>query len=310
MQTRRIGSLEVSAVGLGTNNFGWRLDEKASAEVVHASLDAGITFFDTADVYARGLSETFLGRALGRNRHEVVIATKFGKPMGEGLEGAHPDYLRRAAEDSLRRLGTDYIDLYQLHAPDPEIPIEDTLGALDELVQAGKVREIGSSNFSAEQIEAAEKAARGARFVSVQNEYSLLEREPERGVLALCERLGQAFLPFFPLASGLLTGKFRRGEAAPEGTRIAEEERYGPLLTEGNLEAVERLIAFAEGRDRTILELAFSWLLARPAVASVIAGATSPEQVRANAAAAGWRLSEEELAEVDALAPPPSEIPA
>lgn len=303
MQTRRIGSLEVSAVGLGTNNFGWRLDEKASAQVVHAALDAGITFFDTADTYGKGLSETFLGRALGRNRHEVVIATKFGKPMDEHRRGAHPDYVRRAVDDSLRRLGTDHIDLYQLHAPDPDVPIEDTLGALDELVQAGKVREIGSSNFSAEQIQEAEDAARGARFASVQNEYSLLHREPERDVLPACERLGLAFLPYFPLASGLLTGKFRQGDAAPEGTRIAEEERYSSLLTEENLAVVERLIAFAEQRGRTVLELAFSWLLAQPTVASVIAGATRPDQVRANAAAAGWALSEDDLAEIDALAP-------
>ncbi|MET0397296.1 MAG: aldo/keto reductase [Longimicrobiaceae bacterium] len=301
---RKIGSLEVSVVGVGCNNFGTRIDAAATAQVVGAALDAGIQFFDTADVYGKGLSEEYLGRALGSRRGEVVIATKFGGAMDERRRGARPEYVRRAAEDSLRRLGTDYIDLYQIHRPDPEVPIADTLGALEELVRAGKVREIGSSNFSAAQLREAEAAARGgARFASVQNEYSLLHREPEAEVLPECERLGLAFLPYFPLASGLLTGKYRRDRAAPQGTRITEGSWRSDVLTDENLERVEGLIGWAESRGRTVLELAFSWLLARPAVASVIAGATSAAQVRSNAAAAGWALTDAELAEVDAIVP-------
>lgn len=302
MDTRRIGSLEVSVVGLGCNNFGRRLDSDATSAVVDAALDQGINFFDTADVYGGTKSEEFLGRALGQRREEVVIATKFGAKVDEQRMGARPEYVRQAAEESLRRLRTDRIDLYQLHRPDPEVPIEDTLGALDELVRAGKVREIGCSNFSAAQLRAAEAAARvgGARFVSVQNEYSLLHREAERDVLPECERLGIAFIPYFPLASGLLTGKYRKGQPAPEGSRL-QSRRGDSLLTDRNLAVVERLIEFSESRGHTILELAISWLLERPAVASVIAGATSPEQVRSNVAAAGWRLTEEELAEIDAI---------
>jgi aryl-alcohol dehydrogenase-like predicted oxidoreductase len=302
LDTRRIGSLEVSGVGLGCNNFGRRLDSEATSAVVDAALDEGINFFDTADVYGGTKSEEFLGRALGQRREEVVIATKFGAKVDEQRMGARPEYLRQAAEESLRRLRTDRIDLYQLHRPDPEVPIEDTLGALDELVRAGKVREIGCSNVSAAQLRAAEAAARvgGERFVSVQNEYSLLHREAERDVLPECERLGIAFIPYFPLASGLLTGKYRKGHTAPEGSRL-QSRRGDSLLTDRNLAVVERLIEFSESRGHTILELAISWLLERPAVASVIAGATSPEQVRSNVAAAGWRLTEEELAEIDAI---------
>jgi aryl-alcohol dehydrogenase-like predicted oxidoreductase len=304
MEKRRIGALEVSVVGIGCNNFGRRIDEAATKAVVDAALEAGINFFDTADIYGGdGRSEEFLGRALGPRRREVVIATKFGMKMDEERRGAHPDYVRRAAEDSLRRLGTDHIDLYQLHEPDPSVPIADTLGALDELVRAGKVREIGCSNFSAAQLREAEGAACGARFVSVQNEYSLLHREPEREVLAECGRLGLAFLPYFPLASGLLTGKYRKGEPIPEGTRLSDPQRAARELTGERLETVERLIAFAENRGHTLLELAFAWLLARPAVASVIAGATKPEQVRANAATAGWKLTDEEIAEVERIVP-------
>jgi aryl-alcohol dehydrogenase-like predicted oxidoreductase len=217
--------------------------------------------------------------------------------------GARPEYVRRALEDSLRRLRTERIDLYQLHQLDPAVPIADTLAALDELVKAGKVREIGCSNFSAEQLREAQAAARpgAARFVSVQNEYSLVQREPEREVLAACERLGLAFIPYFPLASGLLTGKYRRGRAVPRGTRLAEGGRFANLLSERNLALVEKLTEFAAARRHTLLELAVSWLLSRPAVASVIAGATSPEQVALNASAAGWRLTPSELAEVDAI---------
>ncbi|HET7321157.1 MAG TPA: aldo/keto reductase [Longimicrobiaceae bacterium] len=306
METREIGSLRASVVGLGCNNFGRRVDAAGTERVVDAALDAGVNFFDTADIYGKGESEEYLGRALRGRRQQVLIATKFGMEMAEGRQGAHPDYVRESVEGSLKRLGTDYIDLYQLHRPDPAVPIADTLGALDELVRAGKVREIGCSNFSVEQLREAEAAAGragGARFVSVQNEYSMLHREPERGVLEACERLGLAFLPFFPLASGLLTGKYRRGKPAPQGTRITSGDRYADLLAPEKLDLGERRVAFAESRGHTLLELAFSWLLARPVVASVIAGATKPEQVTANAAAAGWRLSAEEMEEVDGMLP-------
>lgn len=300
MQKRRIGSLEVSAVGIGCNNFGWRIDADETAAVVNAAIDAGINFFDTADVYGDGgKSEAFLGRALGSRRSEVIVATKFGHPGNAQLRGGHPDTVRKAAEASLRRLGTDYIDLYQMHRPDPDVPIAETLGALDELVRAGTVREIGSSNVSAEQIREAERAARGARFVSVQNDYSLLQREPEAAVLPECERLGLAFLPFFPLASGLLTGKYRKGQPLPEGARLSDPAWEERMKADERLDQVEGLIAFAEGRGHTVLELAFAWLLARPAVASVIAGATKPDQVRANAAAAGWTLTPADVAEID-----------
>jgi aryl-alcohol dehydrogenase-like predicted oxidoreductase len=304
METRRIGSLQVSVVGLGCNNFGGRLDADATASVVHAALDAGINFLDTADVYGGTRSEEFLGRALRGRRDKVVLATKFGGKVDEQRQGASPAYVRQAVEDSLRRLGTDRIDLYQLHTPDPKTPIEATLGALNELVRAGKVREIGCSNFSVDQLRAAEAAVPpgGARFVSVQNEYSLFHRDPERdGVLAECERAGLAFLPYFPLASGLLTGKYRQNRPAPEGSRLAGSGSSGKFLNERNLARVEALIRFAESRGHTILELAISWLLTRPAVASVIAGATKPEQVRSNVAAAGWRLTADDLAQIDAI---------
>jgi aryl-alcohol dehydrogenase-like predicted oxidoreductase len=302
MDTRRVGSLEASVVGLGCNNFGRRLDFDATSAVVDAALEAGITFFDTADVYGNTKSEEYLGRALGRRRDEAVVATKFGAAVDEQRKGARPEYVRRAVEDSLRRLGTDRIDLYQLHTPDPQVPIGETLGALDELVRSGKVREIGCSNFSAERLREAEEAAgEGApRFASVQNEYSLLHREPEGDVLPECERLGIAFIPYFPLANGLLTGKYRRGKDAPAGSRL-DSERGERLLTGRNLALVEQLTEFSESRGHTILGLAFSWLLGRPAVASVIAGATSPEQARGNAAAVGWELTDAELSEVDSI---------
>jgi aryl-alcohol dehydrogenase-like predicted oxidoreductase len=303
---RRIGSLDVSVVGLGCNNFGWRLNAGATERAVHAALEAGIDFFDTADIYGSGQSEEYLGRALGRKRSQVVLATKFGMKMDEHRKGAKPEYVRQALDDSLRRLGTDIVDLYQLHQPDPEVPIADTLAVLDEAVKAGKVREIGCSNFSAEQLREAEAATRSgaARFVSVQNEYSLFHREPERGVLAECERQGVAFIPYFPLANGLLTGKYRKGQPLPKGTRIKPGQgRFAALLSDESLDRVERLVAFAESRGRTLLELAFAWLLSRPVAASVIAGATSPQQVRANAAAAGWQLTAEDLAEIDRMVP-------
>ena len=303
MELRRIGSLEVSAVGLGCNNFGTRLDYFGTASVVEAALDAGITLFDTADIYGRGRSEEFLGELLAPRRAEVVIATKFGMEMDAGRNGAKPDYVRRAAEDSLRRLRTDYIDLYQLHRPDPATPIEQTLAALDELVRSGKVREIGCSYFTAPELSAARDAAgTNAKFASVQNEYSLLHREPEGGVLAECERQGLAFLPYYPLASGVLTGKHRWGRSVPRDTRLATDGDWARrFLTERNLGVAEALAEYAASRGHTLLELAVSWLLSRPAVASVIAGASSPEQVRVNAIAGGWRLAPEDHAEVNRL---------
>jgi aryl-alcohol dehydrogenase-like predicted oxidoreductase len=303
MQTRKIGSLEVSVVGLGCNNFGWRIDADASAKVIDAAIESGITFFDTADRYAKGQSEDFLGRALGSRRDQIILATKFGMEMEKGQEGASLKYIREAIAASLRRLKTDRIDLYQLHQPDPKTPIADTLGALDQLVRAGKVREIGCSNFSVAQIrEAADAAAKGgAHFVSVQNEFSLFHREPEKnGVLAECEACGMAFLPYFPLASGLLTGKYRKGQKPPERSRAADA--WGPqVFTEKNLAIVESLIEFAESRNHTILELAFAWLLSHTPVASVIAGASKPEQVRANTKAPNWQLTSDDLARIDAI---------
>jgi len=304
---RKIGSLEVSVVGVGCNNFGGRIDEAHTREVIEAAIDAGVSFFDTADMYADGRSEELIGRFFvgGGHRSDVIIATKFGNLVPGQGQGARPKYVKRAFEASLKRLRTDYIDLYQQHVPDADVPIAETLGALDELVKAGKVREIGCSNFSAEQLRDAQAAAArrpgSARFVSVQNEYSLLHRDPEEGVLAECERQSLAFLPFFPLMSGLLTGKYRKGAPIPEGTRVAKYERYRKLLTDENLDKVEALIAYAESRGHSILELAISWLSAHRVVASVIAGASSAQQVRANAGAAGWTLGTAELEEIDAL---------
>jgi aryl-alcohol dehydrogenase-like predicted oxidoreductase len=308
MRTRRIGSLEVSVVGLGCNNFGGRIDYDRSREVVSAALDNGITFFDTADIYGGTKSEEFLGRALGRRRDEVVVATKFGMKVDEDRHGAKPDYVRRALEDSLRRLGTDRIDLYLLHTPDAETPIGDTLGALDDCVKAGKVREIGCSNFSAAQLRQAEAAVTegGARFVTVQNEYSLLQRQPELEVLPECAKAGIAFVPYFPLASGLLTGKYKRGEKPPPGGRLSGMPAEHFAALNDKLQVAEGLAALAGRENHTLLELALSWLLSRDVVASVIAGATTRAQVEANATAGDWILDQAQLAEVDALAPSPA----
>ena len=308
MEPRPLGQLEVSPAGLGCNNFGSRIDDAASGAVVAAALDAGVTFFDTADLYGGGRSEEFLGHALGSARADVVLATKFGmRPPPEGLTGGDPRWVAAAVEASLSRLGTDYIDLYWLHQPDPSTPIGDTLEALDRLVTAGTVRELGCSNFSAVQLDEAAAAAAsiGVRpFVSVQNEYSLLHREPETAVLPACRRLGLRFVPYFPLASGLLTGKYARGETPPAGTRLAQwpADRVGRILTDDRLAAVERLEAFAADHGHTLLELALSWLAANPLVPSVIAGATTPEQARANAVATtAWTLSPAERADLEAL---------
>jgi aryl-alcohol dehydrogenase-like predicted oxidoreductase len=301
METRKLGSLDVSLVGLGCNNFGMRLDEERSAAVVHAALDAGVTLFDTADIYGGSLSEEFLGRALGARREEVVVATKFG-----AMEGAHPDVVRRACDASLARLGTDRIDLYQVHRPDDEVPIEDTLGAMAELVTAGKVREIGCSNFDGPRTDAAAAAARAMSapaFVSLQNQLSLLDRRQQDDTIASCERHGMGILPYFPLASGMLTGKFARGVPPPEGTRLSQlpEDRAARVFDDRAFDVVERLTAFASDHQRSLLELAMSWLACLPHMASVIAGATSADQVRSNAAAASWTLTDDEMAEVDAL---------
>jgi len=308
MRTRKIGSLEVSVVGLGCNNFGGRLDYEGSAAVVHGALDAGITFFDTADIYGGTRSEEFLGRALGARRAEIVLATKFGMQVDEQRKGAKPQYVHRALDDSLRRLETDHVDLYQLHAPDPDTPIADTLGALDECVRAGKALEIGCSNFTVAQLQEAEAAAApgAAHFVSVQNEFSLLRRKAGRDVLPECERAGLAFLPYFPLASGVLTGKYRRGEPPPAGTRLSGVKANEGPLSDPELATVERLTAFAQRHGRSMVELAIAWIAAHRPVASVIAGATKVDQVRANVAAADWELDEDDMAEVDALleAPP------
>ena len=306
MQLRRIGPLEVSLVGLGCNNFGRRIDAAATERVVQAALEAGITLFDTADVYGDGRSEELLGAALAGRRDQAVIATKFGMELDEHRRGAHPDYVRDACEASLRRLGVDHIDLYQLHCPDPDVPIEETLGALGELATAGKVGVIGHSNLDAEQMDEAEAAARSAglpRFESAQERWNLLERGIEDDKLAAIHRHGLAVLPYFPLASGLLSGKYRMGVEPDPAWRISTRppERREAELAAERLATVERLRAFAESRGRTLLELAVSWLVAQPAVASVIAGATGPEQVAANVDAAGWALSDDELAEIDLL---------
>ena len=306
MELRAIGSLKVSLVGLGCNNFGMRIDDQASARVVDAALAAGVNFFDTADIYGGTKSEAFLGRALGPRRTSVIVATKFGLEVDSTRRGARPEYVRQAVEDSLRRLGTDYIDLYQLHRPDSEVPIADTLGALHDLVRAGKVREIGCSNFSARQLQEARDAAvtaGGATFVSVQNEFSLLHRDPQREVLPAAVDLGIAFLPYFPLASGLLTGKYARGQAVPSSSRLSAAWAADRFLTERNVATAEALQRFAAERGHTLLELAMSWLAQQPQVASIIAGATTPDQIRANAAAVDWRPTLDELAAIDRLSP-------
>ena len=307
MEMRRVGSLEVSVAGLGCNNFGMRIDEDASKQVVDAALDAGVNHFDTADIYGKGRSEEFLGRALGSRRGEAVITTKVGMQVPEGEHGGSESYITKHCEESLARLGTDRIELYLLHQPDPETPIAETLSAFAKLVADGKVLEIGCSNFSGAQLEEAEQVANDLgvpRFVNAQNDFSLLNRSVESDVLPVCERLDVSLMPYFPLASGMLTGKYRRGQEHPEGSRLAA---WGPMAdqfaSEEKFDVVERLAEYAEAHGHTLAELALSWLAGTPAVGSVIAGATSPEQVRANAAATtAWSLTDAERAEVDALA--------
>lgn len=306
LEHRRIGQLSVSVVGLGCNNFGRRLDAASSAAVVDAALAAGIDYFDSADVYGSGLSEEYLGKALRGRRDEVVIATKFGAPgsADEGMARGSAAWVKTAAERSLRRLGTDRIDHYQLHFPDPEVPVEETLGALHDLVTEGKVREIGCSNFGSTRIHEASDAskARGLTpFRTVQNRYSVLHRDPEPKVIPACAARGLGLIPYFPLESGLLSGKYHKGQALPEGTRLAgmPEDQRQRFLDGDSLEKLERLREYAEEHGRSLLELAISWLASSPAVVSVIAGATRPEQARANAESAGWKLSAAQRGEID-----------
>jgi aryl-alcohol dehydrogenase-like predicted oxidoreductase len=310
MESRNLGrsGLRVSAIGLGCNNFGGRIGLEASRAVVHAALDAGITLFDTADAYGeRGGSETALGEILGPRRQDIVLATKFALPMNdaETLKGASRRYVMQAVDASLRRLRTDWIDLYQQHRPDPLTPIEETLRALEDLTRAGKIRYAGCSNLPAWQVADADWTARHLGmpgFVSCQDELSLLVRGNEAELLPAMRAHGLGLLPYFPLASGLLTGKYRRNEPMPEGARLTGTQRLADrYLTDANWAASERLHDFAQARGRTLLELAFSWLLAQAPVSSVIAGATRPEQVAANAAAGGWTLMADELAEVDRI---------
>jgi aryl-alcohol dehydrogenase-like predicted oxidoreductase len=308
MTRRRIGRHDVSVVGLGCNAFGRRCDEGESAAVVGAALDAGISFFDTADIYSRGLSEEFLGKALRGVREDVVVATKFGGPMGDdpASRGGSARWVARAIEGSLRRLGTDRIDLYQMHFPDPDVPVAETLEALAGLVRDGKVVEVGCSNFSGAQIDEAIGLAAKAglpRFASAQNNYSLLHRTIESDVVPACERHGLGLIPYFPLANGLLTGKYRRGIEPPQGTRLSglAPDQRGWILSDRNFDLVERLEGWAGANGRSLLEVAISWLASRPAVATVIAGARTPDQVAANVAAAASTLSEEAAAEIDAI---------
>jgi aryl-alcohol dehydrogenase-like predicted oxidoreductase len=309
MELRNLGKsdLRVSVVGLGCNNFGGRIDLEASRKVIDKALDVGINFFDTADIYGNsGRSEEILGEVLGSRRDDIVLATKFGMAMGDDprKKGASRSYIITEVEDSLRRLRTDRIDLYQLHEPDTKTPIEETLRALDDLVKQGKVRYIGCSNLSALQVTEALGISESlglSQFVSCQDEYTLVVREPEKELMPAIEKFGLGMLPYFPLASGLLTGKYKGGQL-PEGTRISNSERLRDwVMTEENMRIADELDRFAAERGHTLLELAFSWLLAHPVISSVIAGATKPEQVEANAGAANWMLTPEEMAEVERI---------
>ena len=310
MEYRRLGNsgLQVSLAGLGCNNFGMRIDEAQTRAVVHSALDEGITLFDTADIYGnRGQSEEMLGKALGQRRHEIVLASKFGMAMGDGPYkiGGSRRYIMAACEASLKRLGTDYIDLYQIHQPDPLTPEEETLAALDTLVRAGKVRYLGHSNYAGWQVAHAGWIAKShgwAPYVSAQNQYNLLDRSIEKELMPACRKFGVGILPYFPLASGFLTGKYRKGEEPAQGTRFAAMRRLAdPMLTEANFAMLERLDEFAGKRGHSLLELAVGWLATQPEISSVISGATSPDQVKQNAKAIDWRLDAEEMAAVAKL---------
>ena len=308
MEQRKLGQtdLKVSAVGVGCNNFGRRMHDIAAARaVVHRALDLGVTLFDTADVYGYGTSESFLGECLGARRKDVVVATKFGLPMtGAGTGGASRHYIMKAAEANLKRLRTEWIDLYQVHYPDPSTPADETMGALDALVKQGKVRQIGCSNHSVKQINAAYQIAKTsglAQFITCQDEYSLLERGIENDLVPLMRERGMTLLPYSPLASGLLTGKYQRRESPPQGTRLAGSSHHTSVMNDRNWDLVEKLLAVSSRSGSSVLELAFGWLLAQPVTASVIAGATRPEQVEANVAAAAKRPSPAVIAEIEAI---------
>lgn len=313
MRKRRIGSLEVTVVGVGCNNFGRQLDFERTRSVIHAALDNGINFLDTADQYGRPYtsSESFIGEvlaAIGPRRQDLVIATKFGRILDDNKRGASPAYVRAATEACLRRLRVDCIDLMQLHIPDPLTPIEDTLGALGELIREGKIREIGASNFSGRLLGEAQAAAVRAgtpRFVSTQAAYSILNRAAEPDVLAECERSGIALVPFQPLYNGLLSGKYKAGQPAPANSRIGSKDPKAQaiIFSERNLRIVGELTDYAQRRGRTLLELAYGWLLSHPAIPSIIAGVSSPEQVASNAASTGWALSAAEITDIDRIAP-------
>jgi aryl-alcohol dehydrogenase-like predicted oxidoreductase len=305
VRTRRLGAEgpEVSVVGLGCNNFGMRVDLEGTRAVVDAALEAGVTLFDTADIYGdKGGSESFLGEVLEGRRGRVVLATKFGGDMGDGTEArGSREYIHKAIDASLARLRTDYVDLYQYHTPDNVTPFEETFGALDEVARAGKTRYVGHSNLNAAQVEEVDAICLEHGFVrpvSAQNQYSFLRREAEEELLPTCERLGIGVLPFFPLASGLLTGKYRRGEERPQGTRLADRDS---VFTDETFDRLEALEAFAKERGVTLLQVAIGGLLAQPAIASVIAGATKPEQVRANVEAARWEPSLEDVTALNSL---------
>jgi aryl-alcohol dehydrogenase-like predicted oxidoreductase len=320
MEYRLLGrsGLKVSAVGIGCNNFGMLIDAAATQAVVDKAIDLGITLFDTADIYGmpnKGASEEFLGKALGKRRSQVIVATKFGNPMGEPWYlqgGGSRDTVMRAAEASLKRLGTDYIDLYQIHRPDPATPIEETLRAMDDLVRQGKVRYIGHSNFAGWQAADAAWTAQMnglAPFVSAQNHYSVLSRQIEAELVPACQAHGLGILPYFPLESGLLTGKYKRGERPAEGTRYAAWASRGAMATrffgDDRFAKAEKLQELCTEAGCTLLDLAFGWLLGKPYVPSVIAGATRPEQLEANVKAAAWRPTAEQLARIDGISPPP-----
>ncbi len=310
MEYRSLGpsGLKVSAIGLGANNFGSRCSEEDSVRVIDQSIDLGINFIDTANIYSKTMSEQIIGRGLKGKRDKVILATKFGMPLGDGpnQSGGSRGHIIDAVDASLKRLQTDYIDLYQFHQPDPETPIEETMYALHDLVQQGKVRYIGSSNFSSWRIAEANWTAKSCnltQFVTEQPYYNLLKREVERELVPFCQAKGVGVIPYFPLESGFLTGKYRRGEAVPEGTRMSKVPAWQRVLTDKNFSILDRLETFAAKRDHTVTELAMAWLLAVPSVCSVIAGATRPEQVVANAKASQWHLTPEDKQAIDEISP-------
>jgi aryl-alcohol dehydrogenase-like predicted oxidoreductase len=311
VEYRNLGNsgLKVSVVGLGCNNFGMRIDTEQTRAVVAKALDEGINLFDTADIYGnRGGSETMLGKALGPRRHEVIVASKFGMAMGDGpfMKGGSRRYIMAACEASLKRLNTDYMDLYQIHFPDPETPQEETLSALNDLVRAGKVRYLGSSNFSGVQVADTAWIAKTkgyAPHISAQNQYNLLDRRIEKDLTPACAQFGVGILPYFPLASGFLTGKYKRGEEPSKDTRLgAMSQMAKGALTDSNFAMLDKLTEFSRSHGHSVLELAIGWLASMPAVSSVISGATKPEQVTANVKGGDWKLTAEELAEVDKIA--------